>query len=71
MRRCRLRSVRASGRGDSGGDGDGSEPAAMVPDRWQLYASLIALATVAALGLTYGSDAIQVSGGRKPFSKEI
>lgn len=50
----------ASGNGGDG-DGGGLDSAALGPDRLKLYASLIAVATIAALGLTYGSDVLQVS----------
>jgi len=50
----------ASGNGGNG-DGEGLDSAALGPDRLKLYASLIAVATIAALGLTYGSDILQVS----------
>lgn len=48
-----------AGSGGSGDD-DGSQSAAMGPERWKLYAALVAVATVAATALTYGGDSIQV-----------
>jgi hypothetical protein len=49
-------SIRASG----GNDND-SQPGPLLPERWKLYAALIAAATLAATVLTYSGDSIQVT----------
>ena len=54
-------SVRVGATSSGGGnDGRDSDTAPLLPERWKLYAALIAVATVVATLLTYGGDSIQV-----------
>jgi hypothetical protein len=58
---CRRTRVRVAASGSGGGNNDRDSGAApLLPERWKLYAALIAVATVAATFLTYGGDSIQV-----------
>lgn len=56
----RRTSIRASG-GGRGGDDNDPQAAPLLPERWKLYAALIAAATLAATVLTYSGDSIQVT----------
>ena len=56
----RRTSITASG-GGRGGDDNDSQPGPLLPERWKLYAALIAAATLAATVLTYSGDSIQVT----------